>query len=165
MFIKNCISHWGKFAVLSAGIGLAAPAMALDIRPSEAPAKCGSYAPQIQATINGVTPGGILTVELYRPSKKHFLRKKSREKRVRVPAGSGSQTVCFNVKKPGRYALAAYNDVNANRKLDRKLNQLPKEPFALSNNRPLQLRMPRFDEAAFNVPASGAKISMTLQKR
>lgn len=144
---------------------VAAPALALDLRSGDAPPACGSHTPQIQVVVNGVTPGGILTVELYRPSENAFLRKASREKRVRVRAGSGSQTVCLNVRAPGQYALAAYNDMNGNRKLDRQINMLPTEPFALSSNRPLRLQMPKFRDAAFQVPAGGAKVTLQLQSR
>lgn len=146
-------------------LGMAVPALAQDLRPGDAPPACGSHTPQIQVVVNGVTPGGILTVELYRPSENAFLRKASRERRVRVRAGSGSQTVCLDVKGPGQYALAAYNDMNGNRKLDRQLNLMPAEPFALSSNRALRMQMPKFRDAAFQVPAGGAKVTLQLQTR
>ncbi len=129
------------------------------------PDKCGSHSPQLKVNVHGVKPTGLLTVELYNPSKNAFLRKASRARRVRVAAGSGTQTVCINLPGPGRYALAAYHDQNGNKKLDRKLNQLPKEPFALSNNRPLKLQMPKFEDAAFNVPASGGSVDLRLETR
>ena len=47
---------------------------ALDIRDYEAPAVCAPGTGQIQVTVEGVTEGGILAVELYRPSKRDFLR-------------------------------------------------------------------------------------------
>ncbi|MDZ4135014.1 MAG: DUF2141 domain-containing protein [Paracoccaceae bacterium] len=141
-----------------------AQALALDIRPHEAAATCGARAPQIAVSVSGVTPKGILTVELYRPSARDFLRKASRIHRIRVPAEQGVQTVCFDIEKPGTYAVAAYHDLNADRSLDRKWNQMPAEPFALSNNRPLRLAMPNFDEAAFQVGYNGVSIRIELQK-
>lgn len=150
--------------VLSGAL-VAGPAWAANLKPKDAPDKCGAHSPQLQVTVHGVTPTGLLTVELYNPSTNAFLRKASRARRVRVAAGSGTQTVCLNLKGPGRFAVAAYHDKNGNRKLDRKLNQLPSEPFALSNNQPLKLRMPKFEEAAFNVPASGGKVDIRLETR
>lgn len=142
----------------------AAQGTALDIRPHEAPAVCGAHQPQIAVTVAGVRPVGILTVELYRPSAGDFLRKASRLKRVRVPAGQAPQTVCFDVAAAGRYAVAAYHDVNANRDLDRKWNQLPDEPFALSGGKTLGLGMPRFEDAAFEAGAGGAAIRIELRR-
>ena len=153
--------------IIAAALALASGAAAaqeLDIRPGEAPAECGSSALQVEATIHGVTAQGILTVELYEPSERDFLRKASRLKRVRVPAEEGAQTVCFDVPQPGEYALAAYHDIDADRELARKWNRLPAEPFALSNDEPLRLRMPRFEDAAFAVGEDGAAAAMTLQQ-
>ena len=134
----------------------------LDIRPHEQPDLCVANAGQISVTINGVTEGGILTVELYNPSKRDFLRKASRVKRVRIPAMEGQQIVCFTPPAPGRYAIAAYDDQDADRDLDQKWNKLPDEPFGLSTNPKLRLGFPRFDEADFEVPAEGVAITINL---
>lgn len=152
-------------AAMAAGAArAAAQSGALDIRPHEAPAVCGAQGPQIAVTVTGVRPGGILTVELYRPSSSDFLRKASRLKRVRVPAGQAPQTVCFDLDAAGRYAVAAYHDINANRNLDRKWNLLPDEPFALSGGKTLGLRMPTFEDAAFEAGADGTAIRIELRQ-
>ena len=114
--------------------------------------------------VENVTAQGILTVELYRPSENDFLKKASRLHRIRVPAEQGPQTVCFDVDGTGRYAIAAYQDLDADRDLDQKWNLMPAEPFALSSNKKLALRMPVFDDAAFEVPKQGVKIRIRLQK-
>lgn len=141
----------------------AAHAQALDIRPDEASAVCGARAPQIEVTVSGVTNKGILTVELYRPSARDFLRKASRIDRIRVAAQQGVQTVCFDIETPGTYALAAYHDINADRKLNRKWNLMPAESFAMSNNKPLRYEVPKFEDAAFDVGENGATIRLELQ--
>ncbi|MDT8327475.1 MAG: DUF2141 domain-containing protein [Roseovarius sp.] len=153
---------WGALAV--SGSAQASNAGALDIRPHEAAAVCGARAPQIQVVVENVTAKGILTVELYRPSKNDFLKKASRVHRIRVPARSGPQTVCFDIEKPGSYAIAAYQDLNADRDLDQKWNMMPAEPFALSSNKPLAMKMPKFSDAAFDVPASGGSVRVKLQR-
>ena len=137
---------------------------ALDIRDYEAPAVCAPGTGQIQVTVEGVTEGGILAVELYRPSKRDFLRKASRIHRIRVAAENGPQTVCFAAQPPGRYAVATYHDENANRDLDQKFNRMPKEPFGLSTNPKLRWGVPKFKEADFEVPAEGTAITIRLVK-
>lgn len=151
-------------AMAGAGGVSASAGSDLDIRPYEAPAQCGARSPQIHVTVEGVTPQGILTVELYRPSARDFLKKASRIHRIRVPAKTGPQTVCFDIERGGDYALAAYQDLDADRTLDRKWNMMPAEPFALSNDQPLEFRMPSFQDAAFRVSDRGGMVRMTLQK-
>ena len=119
---------------------------------------------QIEVVVEGVTPVGILTVELYEPSKRHFLKKESRVHRIRVPAGEGSQTVCFDVPEAGRYALAAYHDKDAYRDLDQKWNRMPAEPFALSNNKKLGFGFPKFEDSAFDVGEHGKHVVLDLRE-
>jgi len=135
-----------------------------DIRDYEAAEPCAPGTGQVQVTVEGVTAGGILAVELYRPSKRDFLKKKSRIHRIRVVAENGPQTVCFASQPPGRYAVATYHDENANRDLDQKLNRMPKEPFGLSTNPKLRWGVPKFEEADFEVPPEGAAITIRLVK-
>lgn len=136
----------------------------LDIRDYESASECVPGTGQVQVTVEGVTTGGILAVELYHPSKRHFLRKKSRIHRIRVAAENGPQTVCFEPQEAGRYAVATYHDKNANRDLDQKLNFMPKEPFGLSTNPKLRWGLPKFEEAAFEMPQEGIAITIQLVK-
>ena len=133
-------------------------------KTGEAGAICGARAPQIEVMVSGLGAGGLLTVELYRPSEADFLRRKSRIGRIRVPAEKPEQTVCFDIESAGRYALAAYHDVDGDRKLDRKWNRLPDEPFALSNNRKLKLRMPEFEDAAFEAGPGSTRVELRLRR-
>lgn len=136
----------------------------LDIRPDEGGAICGATTPQLEVLISGVRAQGILTVELYQPSERDFLRKASRLKRVRVPAQDGTQVVCFDIEKAGQYALAAYHDLDSDRKLARKWNRLPDEPFALSNGQKLELRMPKFEDAAIQAGEEMTRVRLELRR-
>lgn len=161
--------HLGKtllllFVTLPVLAAAADTKQALDIRPHEAPAICGARFPQLEVLVKGVEAKGILTVELYAPSKRDFLRKDSRLKRIRVPAESGSQTVCFDLPAAGRYALAAYHDVDGDRDLARHWNMMPAEPFAISSDKPLRLRVPRFEEAAFSAGERTTRVQLELKK-
>lgn len=139
------------------------PALALDLREGDAPDVCNAEVPQIRVAVNGVRAFGILTVEVYGDDTKNFLSKEGRLRRSRVAAEDGPQTVCINVPGAGTYAVASYHDLNADRKLGRKWNFLPKEPFALSNDPKLKLRKPRHYEAAFEAGALGADITVNLR--
>jgi len=142
----------------------AAPVQTLDIRPDERGAACGRADMQVEVAVYGVRPKGILTVELYAPSKRHFLKKDSRIHRIRVPAGQGAQRVCFDVPEPGRYAVAAYHDIDGDRDLDQKWNRMPAEPFALSKREKVPFGFPKFEDSAFRVGPDGTRIELELTK-
>ena len=142
------------------------PALAseqLDIRPYEATDQCNTDIPQIRVTINDVGSGGILSVGLY-DNPKHFLKKKGRKRRIRVPAIEGQNTICFNHEQPGTYAVAAYHDKDGNRKINRRWNLMPAEPFGLSNNPEQQFGFPEFSDSAFIADELGADIVINLQE-
>lgn len=139
-------------------------AQAFDIRPHEASAVCDAGKTQVSVTVTGVTPKGILAVELYTPSKNDFLKKASRVHRIRVPAAADRQTVCFDVPAPGTYAVATYHDKNGDRDLAQKWNKMPKEPFGLSTNQKLKFGIPSFYDADFEVPEGGKAITIALVK-
>jgi len=134
----------------------------LDIRPDEAAAVCGAQPLQVEVTVTNTTAQGILAVELYEENEPDFLTSRARLHRIRVPAEADQQTVCFDIPSPGVYAVATYQDVDADRRFDRRLF-LPAEPFGLSNNPRLRLRKPRFREAAFTVGEEGASVSIALR--
>jgi len=105
----------------------------LEIYEFEAADICDLEKNQVRMTVTGLTGGGILTLELYNDPD-HFLSKKGRVKRVRVPAQMDTQTVCMTYDRLGTYAVAGYHDVDGNRKLKKNMIKVPREPFALSNN-------------------------------
>lgn len=135
----------------------------LDIRPYEAPDQCNTTIAQVRVTVNGVGSGGILSVELYHDPD-YFLYKKGRTKRVRIPASEGQHKICMDLEKQGTYAVAAYHDVDGNRKLNKKWNMMPKEPFGLSNNPEPHFGFPEFSESAFITDESGADITIDLRQ-
>ncbi|SER76360.1 Uncharacterized conserved protein, DUF2141 family [Nitrosomonas sp. Nm51] len=162
--------------IIRAGLGLASTFMfyllltlpvtakeKLDIRPYEAPDSCNPDIAQVRVTVNGVGAGGILSVELYHDPD-NFLYKKGRTKRIRIPATEGQHKVCFNLEKQGTYAVASYHDIDGNRKLDKKWNMMPKEPFGLSNNPEPRFGFPEFSESAFTTDESGADITIELRQ-
>jgi len=135
----------------------------LDIRPYEAADQCNADIAQIRVTVNNVGSGGILSVELYHDPD-NFLNKKGRTRRIRIPATEGQARVCFTIARQGTYAVAAYHDINGNRKLEKQWNMMPKEPFGLSKNPKLKFGFPKFSNSAFTTDSLGADITINLQK-
>lgn len=74
---------------------------------------------------------------------------------MRQPANAQGLTCVFDELAPGRYAIAASQDLNGNEKTDTNFVGKPKEPWGVSNDVRPTFRAPRFDEAAFSVPADG----------
>lgn len=82
------------------------------------------------------------------------------------PASSGTLSFRFDGLRPGRWAVAAYQDVNANGRLDMEpilFWELPSEPFGFSNDVG-RYSPPTFRGAAFDLPASGATVSVRLAR-
>jgi uncharacterized protein (DUF2141 family) len=153
-----CFSILGLLVLLKANA-----AEHLDIRPYEAADLCEADIAQIRVTVNNVGSGGILSVELYHDPD-NFLNKKGRTRRIRIPATGGAHKVCFTLKQQGTYAVAAYHDVDGNRKLKKQWNRMPKEPFGLSNNPKLKFGFPKFSKSAFTTDSLGADITVNLQE-
>ena len=135
----------------------------LNIKPNEMPDVCNADRAQVRVTVNGVGSGGVLNVGLY-DDPEHFLFKKGRKRTVRIPAAEGQQKVCINLEQPGTYAVAAYHDIDANRKLKMRWNMLPGEPFGLSNNPEQHIGFPKFSESAFTTSSLGADIVIDLKQ-
>ena len=134
-----------------------------NIKPHEAPDICNAGIAQVRVTVNNVGAGGVLNVELY-DDPNHFLFKEGRKRKIRIPAAEGQQRVCMNLEQSGTYAVAAYHDRDGNRKLKKYWNQLPREPFGLSNNPEQHFGFPKFSDSAFTTGSLGADIVIDLKQ-
>lgn len=65
---------------------------------------------------------------------------------------------------PGRYAVSAFLDLNANKKLDTNSMGIPSEPYGMSRGAKGKLGPPKFEDAAFDVPDAGASVTIELSK-
>lgn len=154
--------------ILISALGFALSAISqaaqlLDIRPHEAADECNAEISQIRVTVNGVAYGGMLTIGLY-DDPHHFLVKQGRKRHIRIPATDEQHVVCINLDKHGTYAVAAYHDQDADRKLKRRWNMLPGEPFGLSNNPQPVMGLPKFSDSAFTTKGLGADITINLNQ-
>jgi uncharacterized protein (DUF2141 family) len=67
----------------------------------------------------------------------------------------------FTQVPPGTYAIAVFQDINGNRRLDRTPLGLPLEPYGFSNGAG-RLRRPTFAGASIQVTEQDLRIGVTL---
>jgi uncharacterized protein (DUF2141 family) len=82
-----------------------------------------------------------------------------------VAALANARTIQLRMDKipPGTYALALYQDVNDDGKLDTNLDGMPLEPWGVSNNPPrVSGRGPTWSEAQFVLPPEGTRLIIDL---
>ena len=82
---------------------------------------------------------------------------------VSVPAKARTINLRMGDVAPGTYALALYQDVNNDGKLDTNLNGGPLEPWGMSNNPRVSGRAPTWSEAQFELPPEGIRLIIDLQ--
>lgn len=103
---------------------------------------------------------GNIRVGLYQDPK--TFRKEAQALAVQqVAAAPGSVEVRFTNLTPGRYAIMAYHDANADGELNRRLGMFPTEGYGLSNN-PKVMGPPQFEASAFSVPVPGDRLTIEL---
>lgn len=71
-----------------------------------------------------------------------------------IEARGDSVLAVFHGLVPGRYAVAAYQDMNRNGRFDKNFLGLPSEPYGFSRDARGSLGPPSFDAAAVDVPAT-----------
>lgn len=90
-----------------------------------------------------------------------FRKEEQARQVLAVPARMGSVISAFRDLPPGRYAVIAYHDENANDKLDLRFGMFPKEGYGLSNDY-APSGPPKFKAAAIDVPNTGASSVIRL---
>jgi uncharacterized protein (DUF2141 family) len=73
-----------------------------------------------------------------------------------------SAVAVFHGLAAGRYAVAAYQDLNRNGKFDKNFLGLPTEPYGFSKDARGSLGPPSFDAAAVDLPGT-AKVTINLR--
>ncbi len=133
----------------------------LKLYDRDAADKCMADRLQIRVLVTGVAEGGIMKLELF--GEKDFFKKSGKLRRIRVPAEDAPMLICIDLDAPGDYAVVGYHDKDGDRKLDKKWNFKPKEPYGLSNNPRIEsLRLPKWEETRFSVPMEGRDIAINL---
>jgi len=120
-----------------------------------------SGAADLNVAVESVRSGkGQVKLMLY--EREEGFRKEDQARQVMaLPAKEGSIIRAFRDLPPGRYAVIAYHDENANDKLDLRFGMFPKEGYGLSNNY-VPSGPPKFKAAAIDVPNTGASSVIRL---
>lgn len=90
---------------------------------------------------------GNVVVEVFN-SHGSFLKKSILLKTIKA---SGKSIDCSFELPAGTYAVTAYHDINANKKMDKAFLGYPLEPYGLSNNYRPSVSIPTFDDCKFKV--------------
>jgi uncharacterized protein (DUF2141 family) len=106
--------------------------------------------------------GGSLAVAVYDDADA-FRRNTEAVKTVTVPRTGGSTTVTIRDLPPGRYAVGAFHDTDGNGRLSVWPVGLPKEAYGFSRDARGRFGPPSFDAAAFDLPATGGRQTITLR--
>lgn len=80
---------------------------------------------------------------------------------LKQTVGAGVPLLRFNVK-PGRYALTAFHDENANRKLDSFLG-IPREGFGFSRNPKVRFGAPKFEQVDIELGSGFSRHAVRMQ--
>ncbi|WP_226404930.1 DUF2141 domain-containing protein [Ferribacterium limneticum] len=103
---------------------------------------------------------GHLRASLYREPET-FRKEDKAVKVVSLPAAKGNAKLVFTDLPPGRYAVMAYHDENADQKLNLRFGMFPAEGYGLSNN-PNVMGPPRFADSAFELAGPETAIDIKL---
>lgn len=108
-------------------------------------------------------PLGVIRVAVYN-HKASFLKFKEVFSSAVVPAVAGETKIVMEGLPPGTYALALYQDLNNNGKMDKNWIGIPTEPLGFSNAKLGVFGPPSFKACTFEmVPNVSKEISITLE--
>ncbi|MEM8678843.1 MAG: DUF2141 domain-containing protein [Planctomycetota bacterium] len=165
MKIKNLL-----FAMLAVGIG-----SAFWVAQADHPTSCPTQAHAQAASVEGALYPGVLTLNLRGlteqgpirvgifntgtgfPKPAHTLRS------LTVPVEAADAPLHIDDLPPGTYAIAVYQDVNDNGKMDKSGFGIPTEPYGFSNNARGTMGPPSFQKAAFAVADAGVALEIQLK--
>lgn len=145
--------------------GLVAPRPVSAQTPAPAPATSGNATVSVHITAFRNTKG-VARVSLF-STDKGFPDKNAAQSQVvdlskSLTGDARDITVTFLNLAPGTYAVSVLHDENNNKKMDSHWYGKPKEGVATSNNPRPKMRTPRWNEAKFDVPASGKTVEIAV---
>ncbi|HZL01322.1 MAG TPA: DUF2141 domain-containing protein [Caulobacteraceae bacterium] len=149
-----------KTAVVLAAIVV--PATLAPLAASGQPCEGAPTATRLNVVVEGVrSDKGLMTSSLYPDDRSQFLVTNGALKVWRVPAKAPVTTMCMWLKGAGTFAVAVYQDLNANHRLD--IGALgPTEPYGFSNNPRIFLSKPSLDSVKFQAGAGETTIHVRL---
>lgn len=133
-----------SFALISAAFILSGPAFPSDLK----------------VEVKGIKNTQALIYLTLWDKPEGFLR--TAGKKMTITAQAPSAYAVFSGLPAGEYTLAAYQDINGNKKLDSNFIGIPKEPSGLSNDAGGKFGPPTYDDAKFTVGKENLEIAITL---
>ena len=117
----------------------------------------------LKVTVTGLKTdkGGNLRLGVFNESRRDQFPEGKYLFGVDLPAGQSEMTIEIPAVKPGKYAIATFQDFNQNQKLDRDADGIPKEIYGfsvLSAN-----RESTYEEALFDTEKDGYDVSIKLR--
>ena len=106
--------------------------------------------------------GGKIAIALYRDAES-LRRSTGAVRTVMVDRTSPVTTTTLTGLEAGRYVVAVFHDTDGNGRLSTWPVGLPKEAYGFSRNARGRFGPPSFESAAFDLPATGARQSITLR--
>jgi uncharacterized protein (DUF2141 family) len=113
----------------------------------------------VAVTVSGIVPNGTVILAAVCTSELEPASCGTGERRA---AASPTMRFVFDGLAPGKYAIAAYQDLNGNGYLDSSKLGLPLEPFGFSNEAGRGAR-PSFNAAAFSLGEGRKEIFVRLR--
>lgn len=105
---------------------------------------------------------GRLTVFLYDSGPAWSAAREPRSMQRVHPDGTARLQVRFDGLSAGRYGVMVLHDKDGNRRFDVGPLGIPRDDYGFSNN-PWVVRRPDFTQVAFDLPASGRRISIRMR--
>lgn len=79
------------------------------------------------------------------------------------PMGKTGLSGLLQAVPHGTYAVAVYQDMNGNDRLDKNALGIPTEPYAFSNNPVVKWQVPSFEDAAVDIGQEGKGVTVRLK--
>jgi uncharacterized protein (DUF2141 family) len=105
---------------------------------------------------------GTIYLGFYKPGNDFPSAGKQAIRFMAQPSGKDKMVVTVPNVPEGDYAVAVYQDLNGNGKLDKNFFGRPKEPFAFSRNFHPVMSGPKFDDCKITITAHTSSFAIEL---
>jgi len=121
-----------------------------------------AYADTLLVTVSGMKAGqGNLRVAVFDEEHREEFAEGEHLHSAEVPATAEKMTVEIPNVEPGEYAIAIFQDLNENKKLDKNKLKIPKEPYGFSGD--WKRGGSTYDKASFNTEDVGFAVTIELK--
>lgn len=121
-----------------------------------------AQAADLRITVAGAGTTGAIYGKIF-PDAASFDKRENSIAAFVIPPREGSAAVSFSSLPPGRYAVAVFQDVNGNQKLDSNFLGVPTEPYGFSRDATGTMGPPGFEQAAVDFGGNDLAVVIHLQ--